>query len=40
MTVKKGELLRGFKNLNEWTYCETRAGEKGWIPTDHIAINR
>ncbi|MDN3954977.1 SH3 domain-containing protein [Sporolactobacillus laevolacticus] len=40
LTVKKGELLRGFKNLNDWTYCETSAGEKGWIPTDHIAINR
>lgn len=36
LTVKSGEQLVGLEHLNDWTYCITKTGERGWIPTDHL----
>lgn len=33
LTVRKDESVLGLEHLNDWTYCKTKHGELGWIPT-------
>lgn len=33
LTINHGETLYGLEHLNDWTYCKTKSGEFGWIPT-------
>lgn len=36
LTVSKGEVLVGLKQLNDWMYCKTITEEHGWIPSDYL----
>lgn len=37
LTVIPGDILHGLEQLNNWTFCKTKTGELGWIPTDHLS---
>lgn len=33
LTMSIGEILVGLEHVNDWTFCKTKKGELGWIPT-------
>ncbi|GIN88542.1 hypothetical protein J6TS2_49280 [Heyndrickxia sporothermodurans] len=36
LTVNKNDKVTALSHLNNWTFCISKSGEKGWIPTNHL----
>ena len=39
LTVKVGEVLTILDEEAGWYWCIESAGEKGWVPIDHVELN-